>query len=228
MSNVPYVLLSGAGLGSWIWESLRGELPHSVAYEADAEAPSLSARVEGLEAWIRQRFDQPVVLVAHSAGSLLALELVGRAPELVEATVYLGSYLPTPGQSFVACLPLLPRLLLPLVLRLAGTLPPEADLRASLCPGLTPTDEARIVAEHRREHVSLFLDRLVRPAHPEKRLYVVLTEDKAVPPAWQRRQVRHWSPAEVTTLASGHLPMLTQAAVLAKVLRVIPPALVLL
>ena len=216
MSSVPFVLLAGAGLGPWIWEPLKGELPHCFVY--DAEGQPLPQRVEGLEAWVRQNFNRPVVLVAHSAGALLALELTGRAPDLVQGVVFLGALLPQHGQSYVSKLPFPQSVIMPLVLRLAGTLPPESVLRASLGTFLTPAQLARLVAEHRQEHPSLFVGRLQSPAHAKKRLYVVLTEDKAVAPALQRQQVQGWSTAEGTTLASGHLPMLTHAQDLARML----------
>lgn len=101
-----------------------------------------------------------------------------------------------------------------MVLRLAGTRPPEKQLRAGLGAGLPAETTDRLVAEFTPESRALF----VTPAPPApagwagRRGYVRTTADRDVPAALQDRSAAALGATYERELATGHLPMLSDPA----------------
>lgn len=70
-----------------------------------------------------------LTLVAHSSGGLVATELAAMATHRMAGVLAIAAIIPLPGRSFTSSLPFPQRLVLPVVLRLIGTKPPETDIR---------------------------------------------------------------------------------------------------
>ena len=103
-------------------------------------------------------------------------------------------------------------------MRLAGTAPPAAAIRAGLCGGLAAEQADAIVSGFAPESVRLYSDRCGAAVPDVPRLYVKLTEDKEFGIPLQERMIANFAPHEVKALASGHLPMLGKPNELADIL----------
>ncbi len=203
------VLLSGAGLPSWIWDDVRARLdaPSSVAAYAKGRA-TLREVVEGV---VAQLPAEPCRLVAHSIGGTVAAGVVALAPDRVAALTALCAIVPEPGRSFASSLPAPQRYVMSAMVRLLGTRPPASVLRAQLAGGLPDDVVDRVVTGFEPESRRLYLDRL--PAQPRAHwpadaVYLVTTEDHEFPVALQERYAAVLA-ASTATVPAGHLPMLS-------------------
>jgi pimeloyl-ACP methyl ester carboxylesterase len=97
----PVLALHGVGGGSYFFRGLperlglryrvtATELPSGLAPAATAEPASMAEWADGLVELVRARINQPAVIVGHSLGTILALELWRRAPDLVSGLVFVG------------------------------------------------------------------------------------------------------------------------------------------
>ncbi|MCH8560779.1 MULTISPECIES: alpha/beta fold hydrolase [unclassified Nesterenkonia] len=213
----PLLFLSGAGLPSWIWDDVRSrvEAPSRVAPRpTTGETVSDYARA-ALEAAPAERF----TLIVHSSGGVVAAELARSAePGRITGVLGLAAVIPRAGASFVSSLPFPQRFILPAVMRVAGTRPPESSIRKGLGAGLDETTTRRLVADLSPEPREYFTSRAADPAALfaiPSRGYVVTTDDAEIPSALQRRFAARLHPTETFEVRAGHLPMLTHPKVIA-------------
>ncbi|WP_017587904.1 alpha/beta fold hydrolase [Nocardiopsis ganjiahuensis] len=230
-SEEPVLLISGAGLPSWIWDATRKELASSretaVAARPDGHADSGAGGVGGVSladhaaaALASAPWDRFAV-VAHSAGGVVGAELARLAPERVSALLGVSAVVPGPEGSFVSSMPFPNRLLLSLVMRIAGTRPPESVIRGGLTAGLGEDMTDRVVADFVTEPTALFRGRTGREPIRQRRGYVLTSRDRALAPGLQRRFAANLFSGDqgVTweeTLDTGHLPMLEAPGSLAR------------
>ncbi|WP_418058867.1 alpha/beta fold hydrolase [Pimelobacter simplex] len=208
----PVLFLSGSGLPTWIWDEVRAGLPVSaVAHRPSspgADPTAYAAAALAAVDWPR------FTVVAHSVGGVVAQAVLAAAPERVTGVLGVAAVWPGPGRSFAGALPAPQRWVLPLIMRLAGTRPPEKQLRAGLGAGLPEATVDRLVAAFTPESRALF----VTPAPPVPegwsglRGYVRTTSDRDVPTALQDRSAEALGATFVRELATGHLPMLSDPA----------------
>ncbi|TDS86885.1 alpha/beta fold hydrolase [Nesterenkonia aurantiaca] len=215
--TTPLLFLSGAGLPTWIWDAVRSrvEAPSSVAPRPrSGETVSDYART-ALEAAPVERF----LLVAHSSGGVVAAELARlAAPDRITGVLAIAALIPRADASFVSSLPFPQRLILPLVMQVAGTRPSEAAIRTGLGTGLGETTTQHLVADFSPEPREYFTSRAANPAALSAlpaRGYVVTTEDAEIPSTLQRRFATRLHPTETFEVRAGHLPMLTDPEVVA-------------
>lgn len=133
--------------------------------------------------------------------------------------VAISSVVPKSGQSFVSALPFPQKLLLPLMLTLFGTKPPDKSTATALCNDLPPTITAKIVNEFTPEAKSLYTTKITYDLPPTSRLYITLTNDKSMPTVLQDTMVKNLQATQTETLHSGHLPMLSRPDELTAVLK---------
>lgn len=206
MVTVPVVFLSGAGLPSWIWDDVRSGLTGQQTLVVEPPRGSASL-AEHAGAALEQASRQRVVLVAHSVGGAVAAEILARCPDLVAGVLGVRAVVPAPGRSFVATLPLPARAVLPILLRVAGTRPPEAAVRKGLAAGLPEPSIDRLVADLVPESRRLFTDR-VSPATEvlvQPRGYLATTADREVALAVQQRSALTLRAQWTETVVGGHL-----------------------
>ena len=98
----PVLALHGVGGGAFFFRGLAGRLGGQYAVTAidlpTAPAgadgvvlpPSMAEWADGLCELIQARFTEPVVIVGHSLGTILGLEVWRRRPALVRAMVFVG------------------------------------------------------------------------------------------------------------------------------------------
>ncbi len=212
--------IHGAGLGSWIWKDVisRLDLPalaldfpdrDKAAAGKDLRLEDYSRRLAaGLEAWGPSR----IILVAHSIGGVVGLKVAARLGARLAGFVAVSAAIPRHGGSFLSCLSFPGRLILPLVIRLAGTKPPASAIRKGLCSDLDADRTAQVVGSYVPESPFLYTDPCGVPSpltNPKARsLYIKLGQDREFPPGTQDSMARNLGASATATLSSGHLPML--------------------
>jgi pimeloyl-ACP methyl ester carboxylesterase len=213
----PLLLLSGAGLSSWIWDDVRNELaaahPTVVAERprhASATLTEYAAAALASAPW--ERF----AVVAHSSGGAVAAELVALAPDRVTAVLAVSAVVPKPGQSFVTSMPFPQKLVLNVAMQLAGTRPPDSAIRRGVASGLDQETADRIVADFSPESVRLYRDKPRAGSFPERRGYLTTTQDAELPTGLQRRFAGHLAATWTESVGTGHLPMLEAPESLAR------------
>ena len=217
--DVAVVLIHGAGLGGFIWDgvvsrvqqpTLPVEFPNrgqgdranqDLALQDYTEA--VVARVEG---WNHRR----VVLVAHSIGGSVALEVADRLGDRVAGILGVGAAFPRSGESFISCLPFSQKLIMPLLLRAFGTKPPRKAIEEGLCADLPPEPSKKVVERFTPESRSLYTSKVQYRSLPAERWYVKLTGDRDFPLSVQEAMIENLKAARVVELNSGHLPMMSQ------------------
>lgn len=181
---------------------------------ARARWPTTSQlRPPKVEGWDHAR----VALVAHSLGGVVGMRLAAHLGDRVAGFIGISAAIPINGGSFVSALPFPQKVIVRLMLRLAGTRPPDAAIRKGLCSDLTTEQADQIVARFTPESRAVYTDRVDVAPPDVPRRYVVLTADREFPPSLQARFARRLGGNQIE-LDSGHLPMVSQPGELAKLL----------
>jgi pimeloyl-ACP methyl ester carboxylesterase len=225
----PLLLISGAGLGAWIWEDLQAELgtdydTRVAARPGGDRAPSANGKSgASLEEYAHAALESApwptFTVVAHSAGGAIAAQMARIAPERVTAVLGVSALVPDSGASIIGTMPAPQRYVLGLMMRLAGTKPPESAIRKGLASGVDVAVADRLVAEFAPESVALFRDTVSAGSLPERRGYVFTLDDAEFPLALQRRFAEALGASFTREVPGGHLPMLEQTSALASAIR---------
>lgn len=210
------LLLSGAGLPSWIWDQTRDHLGEEMPSVVAPRPTSESARLRDYaEAAIAAMPTEQVVLVGHSAGGVVASEIAHLAPERVAGFLAVSAIVPRAGGSFVSAMPAPNRWVLSAAMRFAGTKPPESAIRKNLASGLDGEIVDRLIDDFTPEPQAYFRDHLSQGTWSAPRGYVMSTTDMELPPALQKRFAANLGGEWTQELTTGHLPMLEDPAGLA-------------
>lgn len=221
------VTIHGAGLDTWIWDAVTPSLegPHlPAAFPARdgdrEETAGLGLReyvdhvCQQIEAWPPAE----IVLVAHSIGGVVGKEVAEVLEDRVVGFVGVCATIPEPGGSFLSCYPPHQRLIQRAVMRVAGTSPPDAVIRKSLCNGLSEAQADRIVEQFRPESRKLYVDASTAEISDVPSLYVKTMADNELSLSLQEAMIENLQPDEVATIDAGHVPMLSHPDQLASVL----------
>ncbi|MEV6281554.1 alpha/beta hydrolase [Kribbella sp. NPDC051770] len=215
MTQGPILLVSGAGLASWIWDDVRKELdrPTVVAERPQHEGATLRQYAEAALAsapW--ERF----AVVAHSSGGAVAAEMMAVAPERVSALLAVSAVVPKAGGSFVSSMPFPQRAVLGVAMRLAGTRPPDSAIRRGVAGRVDEKTADRIVADFTAESLNLYRDKPRNTGFPAHRGYLTTKQDAELPVGLQHRFAANLGTAWNESLETGHLPMLEAPEALAR------------
>jgi pimeloyl-ACP methyl ester carboxylesterase len=234
-----FVLVHGAFHGAWCWEPFVGELQalgHSVETfdlpgSGDDATPvsdvTLDAYADRICEVLRSH-DEPAVLVGHSMGGVAVTHAASRCPERIASLVYVAAFLPADGQS-LADLTQLPEGADDQVqARMtvsgeppAATLTPDdaSEVFYAACDPEAAADAAQRITP---QALAPFLAPVSMPAgSPADRLrrsYVISAQDRAIPPALQRRMASERATGEVAELDTDHSPFLSRPSELAEIL----------
>lgn len=222
--NTGLVLIHGAGLNASIWDdflketnipALAIDFPNRKLMGNPNEKLKfddyVSATVQQISHWNQPRF----IIVAHSIGACIGLQIAEQFRNQLKGFVVIGSVIPKDGQSFASALPFPQKLILPLILRLAGTKPPDKAIENELCNDLSPQLTLKIVNEFTPEAKELYLNKIHYSPLQVKKLYIKLTNDKAMAPSLQDKMAMNLKADKTITIDSGHLPMLSRPKELA-------------
>lgn len=225
--EIGIVLINGAGLGSFIWDDLKPLIKNPVLTiefpnreVGDKANNNLTfddykkSAVEQIEKWGIDNF----VIVTHSIGGCVGLSLTDHFNAKVVGFVAISSAVPTNGNSFISCLPFPQSLLMPLILSLFGTKPPQKVIEQTLCNDLTSEQTSEIVKRFTPEAKLLYTTKVNYTKLEIKILYIKLTNDKGFPVQLQDKMIKNLTAQKVVTLDSGHLPMISKPKELSEIL----------
>jgi pimeloyl-ACP methyl ester carboxylesterase len=242
------VLVHGAFAGAWCWEPV---LPGLRDAGHDVEAIDLPGSGEdstpvdevSLDAYARRICETvaagaaPVVLVGHSMGGMAVTQAAARCPEQLAALVYVAAFAPAEGQSLMELVS---------YPEAAGDQVQANLVVAADAPVATLTGQGAINAvyncctpeqaewgqrQHRPQALAPFEDRVSVPEGRREafarlpRAYVVCTQDRAIPPAMQRRMLSDRGCDQVLELDTDHSPYVSRTGELVAALNEIVEAL---
>lgn len=228
MSNKSGILLiHGAGLGSFIWDEIDELLNHptlaidfpnrEVGDQSNGKIPFeeyTDCAIKQIENWNIKQF----TIVAHSIGGCLGLKLSDHFRDNVIGFVGIGAVIPKSNQSFVDCLPFPQKLILPFILKIFGTRPPDKSIEKDLCNDLGQSRSAEIIKRFSPESIKLYTSKVHYDPLTCDSVYLNLTDDRALSQSVQNEMIKNLNPSKVIELKSGHLPMLAKPEELANIL----------
>lgn len=202
----------------WIWDDVRNLLP---VESAVATYPRRAdATLRDYAAAVLEQAPGPVsTIVAHSIGGVVASEIAAIAPERLDGILGIAASVPGIGKSFLGAMPIPQRLFMGLIMRFAGTKPPESSIRSGVCAGLGEADTSRIVSQFEPESQHLYRDGVSPRTFPARRGYLVTSSDRVFSTADQRRHATELGAEFCSELSTGHLSMLEDPASLARIVR---------
>ncbi|MFC2086267.1 alpha/beta fold hydrolase [Bacteroidota bacterium] len=225
--KIGIVFIYGAGLGSFIWDDLKPLIKNPVLTIEfpnrgvdDKTNVNLSfndykkSAIEQIEKWDINNF----VIVTHSIGGCVGLSLTDYFSEKVAGLVGISSAVPINGNSYISCLPFPQSLLMPLILNLFGTKPPQKTIEQMLCNDLTPEQTSEVIKRFTPEAKLLYTTKVDYKNLDTKTLYIKLTKDKGLSVQLQDKMIKNLNAQKVVTLDSGHLPMISKPKELSEIL----------
>lgn len=227
----PIVLVHGAWSESRAWDRVADELRargHAVVavnlpgHGPDATSPKDLSLTGYADAVFKALpVDGRALLVGHSMAGMVISMVAERAPERVSKLVYVAAYLPRNGESLYQ-LSMQdkdsdvgkfwrqddPKTYSPATIAREG-------LIATFCAECNPADQRYLLESHKPEAVPPLATPVILSAERFGRVpraYVHTRDDRAVSLGLQQQMVTASGGANpVITLASGHMPMLTQS-----------------
>lgn len=227
MENNGFLLIHGAGLGGFIWDEVKSYIRYPVL-SIDFPNRNLDFRsnqklrfddyidsiVRKVEKWDVQKF----IIVAHSIGGCIGMRVAEFFRNRVMGFVAVGAAIPTKGNSFISCLPFPQRIILPVVLNVAGTRPLEKTIEKGLCNDLNDEQKGKVIRNFTPESKSLYLEKCKAGIPNTKRLYVVTCYDNEFSLSMQHKMAENLNAHRKVAVQSGHLPMMSKPAELCKIL----------
>ncbi len=212
------IFIHGAGLGNYIWNELKPNLKYSslmIEFPNRNSDDQVNSKLN-FEDYVDKAISdtenfgkEKLVIVTHSIGGLIGLRIAERFKDKVIGFVGIGSAIPKNGNSFVSCLPFPQKLILPLIMRLAGTKPPKSSIENGLCNDLNPSQTEQVVKNFTAESKYLYTEKSKSIIPNTKKVYIELTNDKEFSVPVQKKMAENLNCKTIVTLDSGHLPMLS-------------------
>ncbi len=217
-NNLGIIFIHGAGLGKFIWKEIEPNLNYSSLMiefpnrNADDKANSKLSFEDYVAKAISdtEKFQkEELIIVTHSIGGLVGLRIAEHFKDKITGFVGIGSAIPKNGNSFVSCLPYPQKLIVPLIMKMAGTKPPKSAIENGLCNDLNPYQTEKVVENFTAESIYLYTEKSKSKIPDIKKLYVELTNDKEFSLSVQKKMAENLNCKNIATLESGHLPMLS-------------------
>lgn len=218
-NGIGIVLIHGAGLGTHIWDEVDRDLDYPVLRiqypnrKSDSGSKNsfpleeyLNSAIHQIEEWQQDHF----VVVAHSIGGCIGLMLNDHFGSGVKGFIGISAIIAKSGSSFTDSFSFPQKFIVPLLLKLFGTKPPEKSIASELCNDLDTQQSEQIVRQFSPESVQLYTDKVMYSALPSESLYVKLTNDKAVSEKMQDEMIHNLQCEQVVEMDSGHLPMISK------------------
>lgn len=226
MTDIPLLLVHGSCHGAWCWERL---VPELAARGISARAldlpghgqdstPAAKVTLDGYaEAILKTaaRMGPRVVLLGHSSGGYAISAAALRQPDIIGKLIFLCAYLPVSGQSLSEMRKVWPsQPLVPHIRRCADGhsfgFDPVAvpELFYHDCPvDAVAVAKARLCPEPLLPQVTP-ID-LNKSFHDIEKHYIVCSNDRAVPPGYQRVMAKGLASENVSELPASHSPFLS-------------------
>ena len=238
-----FVMVHGAFAGAWVWEPLARELeaaghtvemfdlPGSGSDSTPVAEVTLKAYADRLCEVLGDR-PEPAVVVPNSMGGVVATQAAAQCPERVAAIVYVAAFLPQDVQSLIA-LTQLPEGEGDAV---QANMVVEGDPPVAILPNGAYREA--VAAECSDDVIEWAIERRTpQPVLPFTEpvelagfdyegialSYVLCKQDRAIPPALQRRMLETAGITEVVELDTDHSPHLSRTVELAQALDRLAP-----
>lgn len=228
MGNTGFILIHGAGLGSWIWDRLTPFLKSPyLAIDAPGRGKHHRTKTKDLSlndyalTAMRDVGNLPVekvIIVGHSSGGITGLELAALMKDRLAGFVGLSAIVPKAGGSFASSMPGIQSLFLRAMINFAGTKPPESAIRKGLCSGLDIVHADEVVRRFIPESKQFYTDKTSYKKMPPNSLYIITDKDKQLTATIQGKMAANLKAKHIQHLATGHMPMLEQPQILAGIL----------
>lgn len=228
MSSRPVIVfVHGAWYGAWCWDRVVGvlrangwttlsiDLPGRGSIGCDPSQVTLDSCAAHVRSAV-EGLPEPVVLVAHSLGGMIATQVAEDRPSSVAAAIYVSAFLPQSGQAAIDVI----RADEASEVRALRVLSPDGRsstvlphrIADVLCNGCDPVDvdlvRAKVVPESlaiARTPVYWTAGRFGRIP----RFYIECTADRVISPAAQRAMARATPCVARARLPTGHAPFLS-------------------
>src|SRR5690554_5971315 len=221
------VLIHGAGLNNSIWNDVVKEIniPLIMIDFPNKNTPPnkvntllfddyIKATVNQIKTWNHNQF----IIVAHSIGACIGLAVANHFKDELKGFVAIGSIIPKNGNSFTSTLPFPLKLIMPLIIQLFGTTPPQKTIESELCNDLTPEQTHKIVNEFTPESKALYTTKVNFEIPQIPRLYIKMELDNSIPANLQDKMASNLNTDKIVSINSGHLPMISQSKQLTRIL----------
>ncbi len=224
------LLIHGAAHGAWCWRDTIPAL-RALGHQAraidlpshgDDPTPVNEVTLETYGQAIADALKGPAHVVGHSMGGYAITQAAELAPAQILSLTYLCAYDPWPGLSLAQMRmeapdqPLLP------AIRLSGdrrsfTIDPDMarDLFYHDCPPETVSFALERLCPQAVAASALPVN-LTERSQSLPRNYILCTQDRTIPPAFQRRMADRFAPDRVAALDSSHSPFFSMPGQLAR------------
>ena len=230
-----FVLIHGGGFGPWVWDRVIPllHLPALTVERTGTKQPvnlrklTIADCAGFVKSAIEQAGLERVIVVGHSGGGLIVPEVAAQLPEQVIHLVFIAANIPPEGKCALDVLPFMPRLMNYLVIELQslGVSMPrkqvEQVIRNVLC---TDVDEGSLewVLSHKSnpEPRALAVEQVFRAGIGDiPRSFIKLLQDRTLSVEGQEQMVKNLGGgAEVFSIDTGHMVMVSRPRELAKIL----------
>jgi len=214
--NTALIYIHGAGLGSYMWDRVMGKtkLP-AVAINfpcrdtKDATHLEFNDYINEIVAQIKTTKYDSYILVGHSIGGIVGLGVAEKLKDSVKGYVIIGSSVPKVEGSFASAVPGIGRYILTLGIRLFGTRPPKAAIKAGLSNDVSDADKEMVANRYVNESKELYFGRVKNVTGNFPTLYIRTLKDKEYALMLQDETIENIPNCQVATIDCGHMPMLT-------------------
>jgi pimeloyl-ACP methyl ester carboxylesterase len=159
-----------------------------------------------------------VIVVAHSLGGVVALDLSQKLNGRLAGFVAISAAIPKNGGSFLSCLPFPQKTIMGIALRILGTQPPASAIKQSLGSDLDDKQAQKVADKFVPEPRKIYFDKVTANPPEVPSLFVKLTDDKEFSVTIQDKMISNLSAKDVIEIRSGHLPMISKPKELANIL----------
>lgn len=181
--------ISGAGLGTWIWDEVMRDLamPSIVLQRSKTPHASLADHVQAAKDQLHTIGASHIHLVAHSIGGVIGTEIIKAMDGSIASCTFISAAVVPPGKSYVSIFPFPQKVLTSAVTCLVGTKPPDGASRKSLCSGISEEQTEKVILTFSPETARLYLDRTSDQPLPRALVqYIHTTQDKLMSLTLQR------------------------------------------
>ncbi|MBA3901102.1 MAG: alpha/beta hydrolase [Bacteroidetes bacterium] len=226
-NKIGIVCLHGAGLNSSIWNNLKPLLNFPVlaidfpnrGNEGNSNKNlTFNDYTESVIDQINKWEKDKIILAVHSIGGCVGKKVAEHFEKKIVGIIGIGAIIPLNGHSFASSMPFPQNILLPVLLKLFGTKPPETAIEKELCNDLTPKETTQIVKHFTPESILLYTSKITSKNSYSNTLYIKLSNDKSLPLDLQEKMAKNLNSSKILTLESGHLPMISKAGQLSEII----------
>jgi|SRR5882672_7557031 len=228
-SDTVFILIHGAGFGSWIWEKITPLLSAPVIV-VDMPARTEKVNTHTFDEYtqivtdaINSVHDKKVILVGHSIGMEFALAAANKTSDKIAGIVAVSGLVPESGKSYYSLLPSPQRFVIMFIALFNGNglKPPATIITSSYSNDLDKKESAELLERYAYESPKIFSAPVVWDKIPQDipRYYIKFTNDKSgFSSSQQEEMAKKLQAKKVFSLDTGHLGMISKPKEFAKIL----------